>query len=279
MPGLETTNVLDLREPDLDFVVNEVDPAAANKDRLKRLIREDQDFRKAMLGDDRLFRRVVGDDEAFVRISPALYFEILLRRALKDLGAATHTFEREGRASIPVFDSPRVAEFLDGPGVLEYLAQMLASFTRVRGYVVPVRVRCGVRRRVRYNDMDIDSLQRMCAEAAEEQRLGFYRRIADVCLFVSGVFPDHAVYDNRYAGSRQPRSTPASRHRRSLEDYEREGRRFYGLAAEHPSARAANLTDVLSLLRQHFAAARKPLTFIASQYLHSRKRQLFGVQA
>ena len=279
MPGFTAGGVLDFNESDLDFVVNEVDPAGANKDRLKQLVREDQDFRKAMVGDDRLFERVVSDDEVFVRISPALYFEILLRRALKDLERATHTFEREGRRSIPVFDSPRVAEVLGGPGVLEYLAQMLASFMRVRGYVVPVRVRRGIRRRVRYNDMDIDSLLRMCAEADEEQRLGFYKRIADVCLFVSGVFPDHAVYDHRYAGSRQPRSTPQSRHRRSLEDYEREGRRFYGLAAEHPAARAANLSDVLDLLRQHFAAARKPLTFIASQYLHSRQRQLFGVQA
>ena len=103
-----------------------------------------------MIGDDRLFQRVVDDDEVFVRISQALYFEIFLRWALKNLGARTHILEREGRDTTPIFDLSQVEKGLDSEGVPEYLAQMLASFTQLGNYVVPVHVRRGVRRKVRY---------------------------------------------------------------------------------------------------------------------------------
>ena len=143
---------------------------------------------------------------------------------------------------------------------------------------MPVRVRKGIRRRIRNNDMDIDSLMRFCATADEEQRLGFYKRIADVCLFISGVFPDYTFSDYRYPASGQVRPQLSGRLRRNPEDYEREGRKFYGLAEEHPAARTLQLSDVFGILRQQFTSARKPLSFIAANYLHSRKHHLFGVQ-
>ncbi len=257
-------------DADLEFVVEETVPGAQNKQQLRQLVLKDGDFRKAMVGDDRVFQRVMSDDKIFVKISPPLYFEILLRRALKDLSMATHTVERSGRQGIPVFDTKEVSDLLESPGVLEYLGDMLASFTRVQSYTVPVRVRRGVRRRVRYSDMDIDGLLRLCSNTDEPHRFNYYKRIADVCLFMSGVFPGHAS---------RPASRRSARPRRTMDDYEGVGRRFYGLAAAHPTARTLSLADVFDLLRQHFASARKPLTFIVSQYLHSRKHHLFGVEA
>ena len=159
---------------------------------LKRLAREDPEFRAAMVGDRNLLDRVLSDEEVFLHISPSLYFEILLRRSYHELETITYTEEREGRASIPVFDTPEVLEFMERPGVVEYMASMMASFTRIHSYTVPVRVRKGIRRRVRYNDMDIDSLVKFAANADPEQRFAYYKRIADVCLFLSGVFPDSA---------------------------------------------------------------------------------------
>ena len=172
-----------LTDADLDFVVGEAAPSALDKERLKRLIQQDEDFRRALVGDERVFQRVTSDEEVFLRVSPALYFEVLLRRALQELEVASHTVERAGRQSIPVFDTQEVVELLARPDVLEALAQWLASFTRIRSYTMAVRVRRGILRRIRYNDMDIDSLLRLCTTAEEEQRLGFYKRIADVCLF------------------------------------------------------------------------------------------------
>ena len=268
----------ELTEADLAFVVGEAAPGAANKDKLRQLARDDEDFRKALLGDDKVFERVVGNEEALVKISPALYFEVLLRRVLKELELATHTVERAGRESIPVFDTGAVVELLNQPAVLHYLAQMLASFTQIHSYVVAVRAKPGIQQRIRYNDMDIDSLLRICAATDEEERLGFYRRIADVCLFVSGIFADYAL---RASGqvAMHSRVTSSRWTRRTLGDYETEGRRFYGLAERHPAAKALELSEVFGLLKRHFTSARKPLAFVAGQYLHLGKHRLFGLQA
>ena len=266
-------------EADLEFVVGEAAPDAADKERLKALLREDKDFRTAMVGDERVFQRVMNDEGVAVRVSPALYFEVLLRRALTELEVATHTVELAGRQTIPVFDTGEVVELLGRAEVLDYLAKMLASFTRIHSYVSSVRVRRGVRRRVRYNDMDIDSLVRLCVAADEEHRFGYYKRIADVCLFVSGIFRGYATSGSSDGASGQRGASWAGQTRRSLEDYETEGRRFYGLAEKHPTARALDLSEVFGLLRRHFSSARKPLSFIAAQYLHSRGRHLFGEQA
>ena len=258
-----------LSDADLDFVIGLATPNARDPERLKLMARQDEKLRKALVSDDAVFEHVMADDEAFVRVTPALYFEVLLRGALRELETSTHTVERSGREAIPVFDTDEVVRLMEAPGVPEYLAAMLASFTRVESYVRPVRVRRGVWRKVRYNDMDVDSLLRFCAEADEQQRLRFYKRIADVCLFVTGIFRD-------YAPSSSTGASAARRGRRSLEDYETEGRRFYGLAAAHPGARVLGLSEVFDLLREHFTSARKPLAFIASQYLHSRRHRLFA---
>ena len=65
--------------------------------------------------------------------------------------------------------------------------------------------------------------------------------------------------------------------RRTLEDYEAEGRRFYRLAERHPASRVLELSSVLGLLAENFASARKPLNFVAVHYLHSRTGELFGL--
>jgi hypothetical protein len=268
----------DITDADLEFIVNEAAPDAKDKERLKELLLEDKDFRKGMVGDDKVFQRVMTDDEIFLKISPTLYFEVLLRKALTELEAASHTLERAGRQNIPVFDAPEVVDLLSDPSVLDYLAQMLASFIRIQSYTVPVRVRPGVRRRIHYNDMDIDSLMRFAVTVDEDQRFAYYKRIADVCLFISGLFPEYAYFDYRYPMSGQVRPLTTGPIRRSIEDYEEEGRRFYGLAEEHEMARLLHLTDVLGLLRERFNQARKPLSFISAHYLHARKQQVFGAQ-
>ena len=264
-----------LSEADLDFVVREAAPDAADTEHLKRLIREDEAFRRALVGDERVFARVMTDEDVFLRISPALYFEVLLRRALVDLEQAVYTLEYDRAGTIPVFDTSAVVELLARRGVVGYLADMLSSFTRIRVSVTAVRVRRGIWRRVRTSDMDIDSLVRLCSAAEPEQRFAFYKRIADVCLFVSGLFPHSA--SSRLPGKLGP--TPAARARRSLQEYVQEGQRFYELAAEHPAARALELTGVLGLLGENFTTATKPLRFIASHYLHSKGHQLFAPQS
>ena len=260
---------------DLEFIVDHAAPGSGNRDGLKRLIVKDDDFRKAMVGDERVFGAVTSDDEILLKLSPHLYFEVLLRRAHSDIDSATHTLERTGRDRVPVFDAREVSTLLGRDNVLVYLADMLASFTRVHSYVVPIRRRPGIRRKVRYSDMDIDSLVGMCASADEASRFAFYKRIADLCLFTTGIFPRSAHRPR--SGDLTGRSRITTQ--RGIEEYEREGVRFYRLAEEHPAARTLGLTDVFGLLREDFTSARKPLTYIAGQYLHSSVRKLFGAPA
>ena len=260
---------------DLDFIVDHAAPGPGSRDGLKRLIVTDDDFRKALIGDERVFLAVTSDEDILLKLSPHLYFEVLLRRAHSDIESATHTLERTGRDRVPVFDAREVSTLLGKANVLVYLADMLASFTRVHSYAVPIRRRPGIRRKVRYSDMDVDSLVGMCASADENSRFGFYKRIADLCLFITGIFP----------GSAQrpiPAELPARsriRAQRGIEEYERDGVRFYRLAQEHPAARTLGLAEVFGLLREDFTSARKPLTYIAGQYLHSSGRKLFGAPA
>mgnify|MGYP000863199620 CR=1 FL=1 len=277
---------LDLTEKDLDFLVSVVAPYSSNVSSVHAAVRHDLDYRKAIVSDERVFAMVANDAEVFLKISPYLYFEILLRKAQRDLESKSYTIERTGRESIPVFDSLKVAGFLDLPYVLEYLAHMLASFTRIQSYVVPVRVRKGIRRKVRYNDMDVDSLMKFASKADELERFSYYKRIGDVCLFVTGLFRGHTYSEGadksiRRDSNNQTKGSISSawirRVRRSVEEYETEGKRFYRLAEEHPTASVLELTDVFGVLREQFSAARKPLSFISSRYLHSRQNKLFGV--
>ena len=273
---------LDFTDGDLDFLVAIVLPGLSNALSVREAIRNDPAYRKAIVSDERVFSQVINDKESFLKISPSLYFEVLLRRAQKDLISSSYTIEREGRGNIPVFDTGKVAGFLDTPNMLEYLANMLASFTRIRSFVVPVRVRKGIRRRVRYNDMDVDSLIDFAARADESERFSYYKRIGDVCLFLTGLFRDSTYSQKSHVGSNfqsgtYPRTTFVRKRRRSVEEYESEGRRFYRLAEEHPTASVLELTDVFSVLRDEFSAARKPLAFLAARYLHSRPNKLFDV--
>ena len=97
-----------------------------------------------------------------------------------------------------------------------------------------------------------------------------------MCLFISGVFPEFASPAVRYSVPGSMRTAISDRTRRSLSDYESQGSQFYGLAEEHAATQPLGLSGVFRLLSDHFATARKPLSFIASHYLHGSRNRLFG---
>ena len=115
----------------------------------------------------------------------------------KEFENQTYTVERTATQKIPVFDTPEVVRFLDNNLVLKYLADMLSSFTQIEGFTSPVRLRKGIWHKIRFNDMDIDSLVKFCEPVDEEHRFHFYKRIADLCLLILGMFPDYVATDYR----------------------------------------------------------------------------------
>jgi hypothetical protein len=266
-----------LTEADLDFLVAAAAPEVRDQAGLRRLIRTDEDFRNSFLEEKSVLKKVLSDEEACLKISPRLYFEILLRQTRRELETTQYTVERTGTQKVAVFDAREVLDLLSRPEMLAYLAHMLSTFTRLESYSLAVRVGRGSWRKIRFNDLDIDSLI-CCSEWVEEDyRLGFFKRIADICLFILGLFPDFVRAQHRYPFSGELRPQLPGRARRTLTDYEEEGKRFYQLAAEHPAASSLKLSGIFELLYGRFHVAPKPLNFMAEHYLHYQRRHLFGV--
>jgi hypothetical protein len=267
---------LRLTDRDLKFLVETVSPGVSDKANLIRIIREDDDFRKTYLSNEQVFRKVMDDEEVLLKISPTLYFEILLREAVRDLSASGYTLEKTRTMSIPVFDTKDLVALLEQESVLEYLADMLSSFTRVESYAVSVRIRRGVWRKFRFNDLDIRSLMSLCGLVEDPYRFGIYKRIGDICLFMLGLFPEYVERNYRYPLSGKVRPAIGPSARISPDEYAKEGRRFYKIAAEQDAARQLELESVFRLLHDNFQKAKKPLNFISEHYLKYKRQMLFG---
>lgn len=264
-----------LSDKDLDFLIETVHPEVIDKLKLRQIIREDEAFRNTFIADEKVFRRLMDEEEIFLKISPTLFFGVLLRRVANDLKGASYTLERTSTMKIPVFDTKEVVELLSRESLLDYLAQMLSSFTKIENYTIWLKTKTGILERIQFNDLDIFSLMGLCEAVEDEHRLGFYKRIADICLFILGIFPDYAEREYRYPFSGHVRPQFRGKVRIGPEEYETEGRRFYKLAAEQPSAKELDLTDVFQALHENFQKAKKPLNFVAEFYLRYRRHKLF----
>jgi hypothetical protein len=265
-----------LSERDLDFLIAAAAPDVKDRSGLKKIIGEDEDFRNSFIGDEKVFRRLMDDDRNFLKISPVLFFEILLRNTARQLSNLSYTLEKTRFMSIPVFDTRELVELLNQQSLIIYLADMLSSFTRIESYTVSVRIGKGIWKKIRFNDMDITSLIHFCEALEDEYRLGLYKRIADICLFTLGIFPDYAERSYRYPRSGEIRPQIAGNARISPEEYERKGQEFYRMAAEHQVAIDLELADVFRTLHENFQKAKKPLNFIAEYYLKTKRRNLFA---
>ncbi len=262
---------------DIDFLISSARPEMSDRYRFRQLLMEDERFRDFTLSEERIFRNLISKEENFVRISPRLYFEILLRHVKKELETAGHTIEAAGTHRVAVFDIGEVRNLLSGEDVLLYLADMLNSFTRISSYIISYRVKSGIRRKIRFNDMDLDNLIGMYEYADDEDRFGFLKRIADICLFLPAMFPEYVGYSYRYPHSGQLRPSVPGVFRKDAEEYEEIGKNFYRLAAEHPFSEG--LERVLLLLHDGFRAAQKPINYLSQRYLSYNRQELFKLGA
>ena len=267
---------LKLNEKDLEFLVESASPEVADKTKLKQIISEDEDFRNTFISDERVFRRVMDDREIFLKISPALFFEILLRKAARDLEDASFTVEKSGTSKIPIFDTQEIAELMSNESLVTYLADMLSSFIKTRSYRLSFRAKPGVWKKITFSDLDIQALMDFSEAVSEAHRLRFYKRIADICLFILGMFPEYVEREYRYPFSGQLRPQIPGNLRISPQQYEEKGKKFYRLAAEHEETSNPTLADVFWALHGNFRVATKPLNVISERYLHYKKEKMFG---
>jgi hypothetical protein len=262
---------------DLNYLVDTLMPGYRDKTRAAEMLATDPEMIVHMLDDDRLYQRLLSDQDVLVRVSPWLFFTVLLRRARRDLCEEAFTVERRDRQKVVLFDTDQVLDLLEEEAVLDYLASMLASFTRVENITMRYRVRKGIWRKYRTSELDVEGMIRFAQTTEETFRFEPYKRIADVCLFMAGMFPEYIESQYRYPLSGQVRPGARGKLCTRLEDYEAQGRAFYRLAAEHEMARMERLDGVLATLSEHFVLAEKPLAFVANRYLQLGRHNLFDI--
>jgi len=267
---------LKLSQGDLDFIIRTVATKRRDYDHIREIVEDKPDLLEIMLDDPKLTQRVMNEEEVFLKISPYLLFEILLRQAKRELQARTYTYEKAAtRWTVPVFDGLRVGDLLANSRIRSYLAEMLASFTKTQTATVYYKVGSRFYKR-RYSDLSIDDLYELSRLVAAEHRFPLYKRIGDVCLFLTAIFPEYIEHSYRHHLSYARGPVFLSRKLRDIDDYVAEGRKFYQLAAEDQKACGLELRAVLKTLAGSFPLARKPLMHIADRYLCFKKFDLFS---
>lgn len=249
---------------------------------------------EGLLADPRVFEAVFGPSsaEALVLVSPFLAFGVAVHRAVADLAAMDYLPERSGlRQQVPVFDTPELRDFLGSAARRLFLAELLASFTRVASgrYRVPSRWGStgagagsgsgsgsgGRARTRRFSELDPVKLAGLIDVLPDESRPGLYRRLGDVSLFLAGVFPDYSAAHafGPVDASRLLRSARVPLGERAeladapaLDLLEYLGARWYRAALATAPVRTARL-DVVGEVAERFRQARRVLNHLADRYL------------
>ena len=258
--------MLHLSEPDLRFLVETVATTRRDYDRIVNLVRNKEDLLEPMLEDPKLVERLFRDEDAFVRISPHMLFSVLLRRVRRELEKEAYVLEVDFKGKrIPVFEAPAVAEMLSHKPTRDYLTEMLASFARTNSGVIYWKER-GTWHKRRFSDIDLDDMLELARIIDPEMRPALYNRIAALALFLSGIFPDHATL---FVARRKTMSSA----KRTLNDYEQAGKRFYHLAARETDQ--AHWRPVLETLAEKFTLARRALNTLSDRYVKTHPARYF----
>jgi hypothetical protein len=264
--------------------------AAAGREPAERL-QGDPARLEAVLASPAMYRSLFADPDRdpLLLASPFLVFSVLVGRVAGDLEQTAFVEEwlAPGR-TVPVFDVASLRDLLAVPGHRVFLAELLASYTRVTSGVVWQRTPRGWRRR-RYSDLDAVRLAGLLEVVPAEQRAAVCRRLGDLSLFLSGVFPEHAAAHPLQprqidrvrrlldaTGLDVPSPVPeeaalASGPRRGVWLLEWLGRRGYRLAQRGGGADGMELAPFIT----GFGRARRVLNLLTRRYLFPTRERWF----
>jgi hypothetical protein len=235
------------------------------------------------------------DGAALPAVSPFLLFAVAVERGHADVRDAGFVPEWLGpRRRLPVFGPTDLRDFLSDPWRRLFLVRLLGSYTHVASGAVFVATRRGLRRQ-RFSELDPVRLASLLDVVPEDERAGVFRRLGDLSLFLTGVFPDHTATSGfgPVALTRLLRAGRLDSGRRSVPDIsavapgetgavdllESLGRRWYRLAAASvPPPRSRDL-EVVAELAERFVQARRVLNLVTDRYLFPFRDQWFGAPA
>jgi DNA-binding transcriptional ArsR family regulator len=254
-------------------------------------LREDPALVERLLDDRRSFQLVFGGEgraDPLLQASPFLVFALAIQRGTEDLRGAAFVGEWAGpRRRLPVFDTASLRDFLAAPSRRLFLAELLASYVHVASGSVLVQTRRGWRRQ-RFSELDPVRLAALLDVVPEGERVGIYRRLGDLALFLTGVFPDHTATRAfgpvhaerllRHAGvegteAREALAAPSTGSG-GVALLERLGRRWYRLAYQSAPVRTAPLR-VMDEVAQRFDQARRILNLVTDNYLFPFRARWF----
>jgi hypothetical protein len=264
-------------------------PGEAHSEAVTRL-RDDLATLEATLADPATEQALLPADadeaEPLLHASPFLLFAVLVHRVHHRLGQARHLEEWVGpHQRVPVFAAGQVAELLDGGWHRLFLAELLASYTHVASGSIWVTDRGGQRRRRRVSELDPRRLAELLQVMPESEHAGIYRRLGDVALFLTGVFPDHTAtqlfrdMDVVQLSAAVPEELDRPDHggdgeslahamtvRGTVGLLEHLGARWYR-SAQQAGAGAAGTAQALPVMADRFGDARRALNVVADRYL------------
>jgi hypothetical protein len=265
-----------LSDSDLSFLASAAEPQDD--------VRRDPARLEALIDSPAIFRLLfsVPGRDPLLRGTPFLIFAVLIHRVVRDLGQASFVEEWVGpRQRVPVFDTAGLRDFGADPLRRFFLVQLLASYTSVASGSTMVKTSRGWRRR-RFSELDPMRLIELAELVPEIERPSVYRRLGDLSLFLTGIFPDYAA--ERLVAERERRGLERALARADREQseghdgiwlLEQLGRRAYRIAQQGSDRRTA-MTGVLAEVSENFAAARRVLNFLTDRYLFPMRRQWFG---
>jgi len=225
------------------------------------------------LADERVFDAVFGPQPAsaadvMVPASPFLVFAVAVHKAATDLREALYIEERiTAHQRLPVFDVAPLRALADDADSRLFMIELLGSFTR--GSVDPIE------------------LARFLELVPASERAGVYRRLGDLALFLSGVFPDHTARRvHPVELSRMLRTLPAAERDEPLVDGIESstdqgltgllsilGPRWYRLAADQVPYR--RLARPLHDAADRFEPVRRFLAVVTDRYLFPLRARWF----
>jgi hypothetical protein len=241
----------------------------------RRDVRRDPERLEALIDNPSTYRMLFAAPgrDPLLRGSPFLLFAVLIHRAVRDLGQASFVEEWVGpHQRVPVFDTGSLRDFGADPLRRFFLAQLLASYTRVASGSTLVKTSRGWRRR-RFSELDPIRLIELAEMVPESERPAVYRRLGDLSLFLTGIFPDYAgerLVAERERGQLERALGTVERERSDRHDgvwlLEQLGRRAYRIAQQGADRRAA-MAGVLAQVSENF---------LTDRYLFPMRRQWFG---
>jgi hypothetical protein len=247
-----------------------------------------------LLASPRVFDAVfatAGEADTLVGASPFLVFAVAVHRAAIELNATSYVSEWLGLGRrAPVFDAAQLRDFLAAPWRRLFLAELLASYTHVASGSVLVSTRRGWRRQ-RFSELDPVRLAGLLEVISESERPGILRRLGDLSLFLTGVFPDYVasrgfgpIEESRLLRSGvmvNSRRSPSSELKRmgvgggAVGLLEQLGRRWYRAAFDALPRPVPGNVAVLGELPDRFGDARRILSFVTERFLFRHRDHWF----